>query len=82
MGKDDDRYAIPDASKADLEKVLGTELLDKYQQALRAKKGELVDILPKEDAIDASKWKGVVTYVKDHENKMVVSILEKAISEM
>ena len=79
MGKDDDRYAIPGASKADLEKVLGTELLDKYQQALRAKKGELVDILPKEDA---SKWKGVVTYVKNHENEMVVSILEKAISEM
>ena len=82
MGRDADRYAIPDASKTDLEKVVGTELLDKYQLALRAKKGEVADILPKEEAVDASKWKGVVAYVKDHEKEMVVSILEKACSEM
>ena len=82
MGRDADRYAIPDATKTDLEKVLGAELLDKYQLALRAKKGEVADILPKEEAVDASKWKGVVAYVKDHEKEMVVSVLEKACSEM
>ena len=81
-GRDADRYAIPDATKTDLEKVLGAELLDKYQLALRAKKGEVADILPKEEAVDASKWKGVVAYVKDHEKEMVVSVLEKACSEM
>lgn len=81
-GRDADRYTIPDASKTDLEKVVGTQLLDKYQQALRAKKGEVAGILPKENEVDASKWKGVVAYVKDHEKEMVVSVLEKAIAEM
>ena len=57
-------------------------MLNNYQLALRVKKGELADILQKEGAVDASKWKGVVAYAKDHEKEIDVSVLEKACSEM
>jgi hypothetical protein len=38
LGREDDRYTIPTVSKPTLEKLLTTELLGKYQEALRAKK--------------------------------------------
>ena len=80
--KEFDRYTIPDAVKTALEKLIGADLVTKYQEALRAKRDEVAQILPKEDQLEESKWKAVVTYVQHNEKAMVVSVLQKAIAEM
>ena len=80
--KEFDRYTIPDAVKTALEKLIGSELVTKYQEALRAKRDEVAQILPQEDQLEESKWKAVVTYVRHNEKAMVVSVLQKAIAEM
>jgi len=80
--KEFDRYTIPDDVKTALDKLIGSDLVTKYQEALRAKRDEVAQILPKEDQLEESKWKAVVTYVHHNEKAMVVSVLQKAIAEM
>ena len=80
--KEFDRYTIPDSVKTALNTLIGPELVAKYQEALRAKRDEVAQILPKEDQLDAGKWKAVVTYVKTNEKAMVLDVLQKAITEM
>jgi len=80
LGREDDRYTIPTVSKPTLEKILGKDLYDKFQEALRAKKDQIDEILPKQ--VEASKLNGVAKFVKDNEKVMVIEVLEKAVNQM
>lgn len=73
LGREDDRYTIPTVSKPTLEKLLGAELLGKYQEALRAKKDQVNEILPSK--VETPKLDGILKFVKDNEKVMVVDVL-------